>query len=79
MKEKINNFLGPNEKDNVEASNNKSDDDTSVREIIDKDVGKDDHSSSLGTLSEQDSIKSETETDDVVLDIENNNDINRYH
>ena len=72
MKEKINTYLGQNEKETNEKIN-KSDDEKSVREIIEKPEKEDDHSSSIGTLSEQESIRSETETG--VYDIENNNDL----
>jgi len=64
--------LGQNEKETNEKIN-KSDDEKSVREIIEKPEKEDDHSSSIGTLSEQESIRSETETG--VYDIENNNDL----
>jgi len=72
LKEKINTYLGQNEKETNEKIN-KSDDEKSVREIIEKPEKEDDHSSSIGTLSEQESIRSETETG--VYDIENNNDL----
>ena len=63
LKEKMQSYLAHSKKDNETAV--KSDDDKSMREVIKKERTKDDDSCSLDTLSEQDSITSETEIDGI--------------